>query len=735
MPLPPADSTGRQLLGDLLLSRKLITEDQLKTALKIHQDTKEKLGNILIAKGYIGGLDLVRVLSEQHRIDYLEIDELLVDPSIVALVPEDVAQSYHIIPLIKLHEFLFVATNRTIPPFMMTKLEKTLQHRLEAVLIKTADIDKLIKKVYHRLSERKFLGKKIGELLVEEKLITIQQLEEALAYQRRTNQRIGKVLDHMGYLKEEVFYDQLSRLLGIPCITMEEVKELADPKLVRSVSERFAMYNLAFPFARKGNKVMVLISVHLDNYALESIRQATGARLLDLYLCSESDIRLLISQFYFDTKELKFDLNVEDVIETEPLDTTSVYADPNVTKIVNYMLFQATKEKASDVHLERYGDRVDVKFRVDGQLQTMLEMPINLENVNSVISKLKIDARLDIAERRRPQDGSIRKRFGKDRVVDFRLSIQPTLYGENAVIRILDQSTSLPSLEQLGFTPEFNKKYLRLINNPQGLILFTGPTGSGKTTSLYSTLNILRLSNKKIITAEDPIEYWMDGIQQCQVNDAIGNTFAKYLRGFLRQDPDIILIGEIRDEETAQMTAKAAIIGRMILSTLHTNDTTSVVRRLRDLGLEANSVAAALLCVTSQRLARKICQHCKTADISSGELLAEFFGNPNYSEAQFCRGAGCPACKFTGYKERVAIYEYWEITQEMRSFISKEPDDVTLRRQALEMGMKTMLEDALEKAKNGIISLEEVRRIIPYEHIAASQVVKTHKMDKRLHYF
>jgi type IV pilus assembly protein PilB len=732
---PHSDFSERQLLGDLLLARQLITEEQLKTALEIHRTTKNKLGTILIAKGYINGMDLVRVLTEQHKIDYLEIEELLVDPGLVSIVPGEVALRYHFIPLIKLREWLFVATNDQFDLAMVEKLEKTLKHQLEIIPIQSADLDTLINKVYKRLAERKTVGKKIGELLLEEKMITPEQLEEALNIQRRTNQRIGKILAGLGYVQEKNFCRVLAGMLGIPFIAMNDVLGIADRKLVRSVSERFAVYNLAFPFAREDHKVRVLVSDHLDSYSLDCIRKATGTQALDLYLCSEDDIRSLIGELYTDQKDLKFDVKVEDIIDIEPLDPMSVYTDPNISKVVNYVLYQAIKERASDIHLEQYSGRVDVKLRIDGHLLPMPDMPIDTTNINRVISRLKIDARLDIVERRRPQDGSIRKRFAKDTMVDFRISIQPTLYGENVVIRVLNQSTNLPTLQQLGFPADFVKRYQRLTESPQGLILFAGPTGSGKTTTLYSTLNILRLSNKKIITAEDPIEYNLDGIQQCQVNDVIGNTFAKFLRGFLRQDPDIILIGEIRDEETAEMAIKAATIGRLIFSTLHTNDTTSIVRRLRDLGAEANAIALALLCVISQRLARKICNLCKTEDTPSQELLMEFYGDPHYKETKFYRGAGCPACKFTGYKGREAIYEYWEPTPEARSLISKDLDDIGLRRQCLETGMKPLVVNALEKVDNGVISLDEVRRIVPYEQISALPAVKLLKPDKRLHYF
>jgi type IV pilus assembly protein PilB len=398
----------------------------------------------------------------------------------------------------------------------------------------------------------------------------------------------------------------------------------------------------------------------------------------------------------------------EDLLPTEEI--------PEVKRMVNHMLYSAVTEGASDIHLENHEKEAKVRFRLDGILEDRVT-PINKHNIANVISILKVDAGLDIAERRRSQDGVFKKRIGKDYIIDFRINVHATPFGEDAVIRILDRRKNLMPLDKLGFDQSTLRNYHRLIQNPQGLILFTGPTGSGKTTTLYSTLMYLNQGNKKIVTAEDPIEYTLQGISQYQVNEAIGNTFDDYARRFLRKDPDIILIGEIRDSNTSKSCVDAAMTGHLVFSTLHTNDCIGVVPRLRNLGTPAASISDSILLVVTQRLARRICVQCKEEYKPEPSLYQPYFPNGLPSGMVFTRGVGCEACRYLGYRGRVGLYEFWEVQTETRRAINRGVTEEELRDSAIENGMRPLLEDGLLKVKNGITNLEELARVISIEQI------------------
>ncbi len=343
--------------------------------------------------------------------------------------------------------------------------------------------------------------------------------------------------------------------------------------------------------------------------------------------------------------------------------------------------------------------------------------PINKENIANVISVLKVDSGLDIAERRRSQDGVFKKRIGKDRFIDFRINLHATPFGEDAVIRILDRDKNLLPLEKLGFSNSTLDTYLRLIENPQGLILFTGPTGSGKTTTLYSTLTYLNKGNKKIVTAEDPIEYVLPGISQYQVNEAIGNTFDDYARRFLRKDPDIILIGEIRDNKTAKACVDAAMTGHLVFSTLHTNDAVGVVRRLQNLDIAGEMISDSLLLVVSQRLARRNCPQCSEPYQPDPRQLETFFPRGVPSDVQFVRGLGCDACRLKGYRGRVALYEFWEVGSETRRIIARRGREEEIREMGLQEGFRVLLADALSKVLSQMTTIEELSRVVSIDQL------------------
>jgi type II secretory ATPase GspE/PulE/Tfp pilus assembly ATPase PilB-like protein len=388
---------------------------------------------------------------------------------------------------------------------------------------------------------------------------------------------------------------------------------------------------------------------------------------------------------------------------------------PRIKKILNSLLYQAVVDGASDIHIENLESRVRVRLRIDGLLQ-LREFPITKENIGQIVSVLKIESGLDITERRRPQDGGFKKRIGKDWMIDFRLNVHNTQFGPDAVIRILDNSKRVPKLDQIGFPRAMFDRYLSLIRNPQGLILITGPTGSGKSTTLCSTLNFLNLAEKKIVTAEDPVEYHLEGVCQYQVSDRLGNTFAEYGRRFLRKDPDIILIGETRDEETTEACLRAAMTGHMVFTTLHTNSSIAAVARLLDLGGDRSSICDAVLAVMAQRLVRKNCKACLEEYSPPLDLLEDFFGAAQPG-VRLLRGHGCVACDHTGFLGRTGVYEMWELSRLCREAILGGEGESKLKSLAEKEGFKPLVADALEKVADGLTTLEELRRVTPLEQI------------------
>jgi type II secretory ATPase GspE/PulE/Tfp pilus assembly ATPase PilB-like protein len=386
---------------------------------------------------------------------------------------------------------------------------------------------------------------------------------------------------------------------------------------------------------------------------------------------------------------------------------------PEIRRILNDILYRAVVDGASDVHIENLESEVRVRFRIDGILQVRT-FSVNKSNVDKVISVLKIEAGLDITERRRPQDGVIQKRIGSDWSIDLRVHTHRSQFGGDAVVRVLDGTRKLPDPGQLGLSGAILDSYCRIVANPQGLILITGPTGSGKSTTLYSTLTRLNTVQRKIVTAEDPVEYHLPGICQYPVNDRIGNSFSEYARRFLRKDPDVILIGEIRDETTAEACIRAAMTGHLVFSTLHTNQTTAAVARLRDLRVEPPLICEALLGVLAQRLIRTNCRNCRQA-YEPDERVISAFGNLVDPRTEFWRGAGCDECQGSGFRGRIGVFELWRIDEQSRISIRSGKDERELRRNAARSGMEPLVSDALSKVRQGLSTLEEVRRVVPID--------------------
>ncbi|HEX7120529.1 MAG TPA: type IV-A pilus assembly ATPase PilB [Longimicrobiales bacterium] len=555
---------------------------------------------------------------------------------------------------------------------------------------------------------------RIGELLLREGLITQEQLGKALADARANGTRVGFSLIKLGFIAEEDLTRMLARQYRVPAVDLNRVK--LDPKIIRLVPTDLALKHLVLPLRRIGRTLTVAMANPADTRAVEDLRFVTRFDI-EPVIVGEYTLRKHIEKYYETSDErLSEILNeiTEDEVEVvdereEDVSAASLQAqidDAPVVKLINTLLTDAVLRGASDIHIEPYEHEIRVRYRIDGALREVMKPPMRMKA--ALTSRIKILASLNIAERRVPQDGRIKLKV-KNKVVDFRVSTLPVIFGEKIVLRILDKGNLTLDLEKFGMEPKAKKDFMSAIMNPYGMVLVTGPTGSGKTTTLYSALSKINTEDVNIMTAEDPVEYNLHGINQVQVRNEIGMTFAAALKAFLRQDPNIIMVGEIRDIETGGIAIKAALTGHLVLSTLHTNDAPSTVTRLIDMGLEPFNVAAALNLVTAQRLVRRICDFCKEETTYPDDYLAAARISPEQARSmKFYKGRGCDQCGGIGYRGRQGLYEVMAMSPEIRRMIMQNASADELREQALREGMLTLRMDGLIKVAKGITTLEEV---------------------------
>jgi len=559
------------------------------------------------------------------------------------------------------------------------------------------------------------VAKKIGELLVQAGVVKPEELARALEEQKQGGERIGTILIKLGYLSETTLVEFLARQFRTPEV---DIARLDIPKeVVNLIPVEIATKYQAIPFGVTGNTLHIAMADPGNLFVIDDLRFVTRKSIL-VHVAPESGIRKVISQHFADggnldevlglfndASEVALSEEAED-LDIQRLETAAEQAP--VVKLVNYLLLDAIRKQVSDIHIEPYEKAMRVRFRIDGVLYEIMRPPLSYKN--AIISRLKIMSRLDIAERRLPQDGRIKLK-ARGREMDFRVSVVPTLFGEKVVLRLLDKSGLQLDMTRLGFDETQYRHFMDAIYRPYGMVLVTGPTGSGKTTTLYSALSELNKSVSNISTAEDPVEYNLFGINQVQIHDAIGLSFAAALRSFLRQDPDIIMVGEIRDFETAEISMKAALTGHLVLSTLHTNDAPSTVNRLLNMGAESFLVASALNLVLAQRLVRRICPDCRVEEEVPRESLLEVgvLGD-ELGTFQCFRGKGCPGCNNTGYRGRMALYEVMPMYEEVRDLVLRGASSSELMKKSVELGMTTLRRSGVLKIKQGITSVEEVLR-------------------------
>ncbi|MBI3812692.1 MAG: type II secretion system ATPase GspE [Nitrospirae bacterium] len=556
--------------------------------------------------------------------------------------------------------------------------------------------------------------KMLGEMLIVEGLISREQLERALAEQKLHGGRIGTLFRSMGFVTEDDIIKVLGKQMGIQPVLLSSV--IIDPDVVKIIPETMARRHQVIPLFKKDRVLTLAMVDPLNVFAIDDLRRATGIEIQPV-VSSETDVMKAIDRFYGGTSTMEAAAKEADVQgygvmpDEQVIDLQRVGDDTPMIKLVNTMISQAVREGASDIHIEPDAEVLRIRYRVDGILREVMTPPRNLQA--GVVSRIKIMADLDIAEKRVPQDGRIQMKVG-EKDVDIRLSTLPTIFGEKLVMRLLDKSSILLGLEDLGLTADTLARFEKMIRRPYGLLLVTGPTGSGKTTTLYAALNRISSVERNVITIEDPVEYQFKYVNQVQVNLKTGVTFANGLRAILRQDPDVVMVGEIRDTETASIAIQAALTGHLVFSTLHTNDSAGAVARLLDMGAEPFLVASSLIGVVAQRLVRKVCAHCKgpftpTADLIKNLNLDKLMSGQK--ESRLVKGAGCQQCRNTGYSGRLGIYEILPVDEAIRSLIVAKASSASIRNHAIQAGFAGLRLHGLVAALKGLTTLEEVLRV------------------------
>ncbi|TDI17359.1 MAG: type II/IV secretion system protein [Acidobacteria bacterium] len=707
----------------------------------------KKLSEILVDLGFLSKEELESHLKEQKHKDQPHFDpSSFIDAKILRLIPEALAREHRVLPLSKVtgdiyssgsgefQQRLVVASAGHPDASLVSEIRQVTGLMPKLILTDAEDVEAGIKGCYERRHYLRTEEMRMGDYLLVEGFIDQKQLDICLREQRTSKEKLGELLVRHGYVSEDVTFMYLAEKMGY------EYRRFStgdiDLDLSKLISKRFAQRNLVLPLVvdKETNELEVAMAEPYDLKVIDALKSLLDHHEYKLkpVLSSPASIKEGIGYLYNFQDLVKDEVE----LETRPLDVGQFRKDlittedtPEIRRIINQVLYRGVVESASDIHIENLEDCIRVRFRLDGLLQER-KTPITKDNIRSVVSIFKIDAGLDITEQRRSQDGVFKMSIGKGRFVDFRINLHNTDYGQDAVLRILDTTKNLLPLEDLGCPPDMLERYLQLIENPQGLILLTGPTGSGKSTTLYSTLAHLNSTEKKIVTAEDPVEYYLRGICQYKVDESIGNTFAEYARRFLRKDPDIILIGEIRDEETAAACFRAAMTGHLVFTTLHTNDSVGALQRLSNLGVDQAIAAEAILAVMAQRLARRVCTECRQNYEPDPALLFVFFPDGVPEGVEFISGAGCAACEYLGFKGRVGLYEYWELNPEVILAIHNDPGSV--REMARRTGLMSLVEDGLNKVQQGITTLEELRRVVPLDQIRNYTAYESEKKTTKM---
>ncbi|MBN1141259.1 MAG: type IV-A pilus assembly ATPase PilB [Deltaproteobacteria bacterium] len=557
---------------------------------------------------------------------------------------------------------------------------------------------------------------RLGELLVRSQLINDEQLKKAMEEQKKNGGRLGPALIKLGFIDDKNLTAFLAKQYGVPSVDLDNLE--IDSAIISQVPADIAQKYQVVPIGRAGNTLKIAMSDPSNLFAIDDIKFMTGFNI-EVSVCSESSVKKAVDKHYDQSSSFAEvmgnlgDIDLELMDDHEEVDLQELQhasEDAPVVKLVNLILTDAIKKGASDIHVETYEKSFRVRYRIDGTLVEIMNPPMKLRA--AICSRIKIMAEMDIAERRLPQDGRIKIKLPNGKDMDYRVSSLPTLFGEKIVLRLLDKGSLQLDMTKLGYETQALAWFKEQIHKPFGMILVTGPTGSGKTVSLYSALSELNKVTENISTAEDPVEFNFAGINQVQVHEDIGLTFAAALRSFLRQDPDIIMIGEMRDFETAEIGVKAALTGHLVLSTLHTNDAPSTVTRLLNMGIEPFLVSTAVNLISAQRLARRVCAECKeVVEVEKKVLIQAGVKEEELDQYTIYKGRGCPTCNNTGYKGRVGVYQVMPMFEPIREMVLKGANATEIKRESMRLGVKTMRQSALTKMKEGLLCLDEVLRV------------------------
>ena len=743
-------------IDEVLLESGIIDTNQLKEIWEIHRETKKELGEIILENQFASNHDLIHAKAKIMDMEYLDLREHeFLDEKVPFLVPEAIIRRYCLFPVKKDESVLTVAMKDPTDIFAIDDLGLATFLEIRPVFAAGDEINKLIEKYfkpveqkaktienlsgnkngngkteneYSEIEGKSILFKaKIGSMFIKSGVLTEDQLDDALETQKINNGRIGEILVKKKYITKKVLFTFLEKQLGIIHIDLTDIE--IPLETVKIVSENIARRHVIIPVEKDNEVLKVAMSDPLNIFSLDDLRLATGLEIVP-FLADEEQIRSLLDKHYekakdvtktIDTRKriLEFDKEIAKVKEEiaieinneqseleDSIDINDVENAP-IVKMVNIIFNKAVASGASDIHIEPYEDCVVVRYRIDGQL--VETMKHNKKILAALVARIKIISGLNIAERRLPQDGRITLKI-EGKSFDMRVSVLPIMFGEKIVIRIADKDGFNVSKKHLGLFEDDLEKFDEILSHPHGIVLVTGPTGSGKSTTLYTALKELCQPNVNILTVEDPVECTVRGVNQVQVNVKSGLTFSTALRSFLRQDPDIIMVGEIRDGETAEIATRAAITGHLVLSTLHTNDAASSITRMIDMGIEPFMISSSIVGVIAQRLVRRLCPKCKQA-YRPGINEKEVLKIEENSEVNIFMPQGCHECNDTGYKGRIAIYEIMTITREIREMIARNVTSDVLKDVAIKNGMKTLKNNCSRLVREGITSVDEMFRV------------------------
>jgi len=726
-PPPPTPVQEHELrLGELLLKKGLVKKEDLEQALVEQEQTGELLGRILVGKGLIDEAQLYEVLAEQEGAEFVpRTDKIEPEADTVNLFLRTDALRYHAVPVKQDRKRIHVVVSdlrhkQAVEDLLGKKVKFLLtlpgeweklfaraypgSGRLGESLVQEGKLDRDSLRQALKVQERLGKARPLGEVLVELGYVSAEDVEEALKKQRAGGGRLEDTLVQSGKINPEMLAQSLAIQLGYEYI--DPVENPPDPGVLHLVGENTVRRYTVFPHHLEGDALVVLMKDPRNIWAIDDLRVFTKREIIPA-VAAEEQIVKLIERFYGSSGDL--DELTKEFAHKHRDDEEEVATDLDdnaVVRLVNTIIREAYLQDASDIHIEPREADVIVRIRIDGALREYMRLPKGA--APAIASRIKIMGNLDIAERRLPQDGRVRF---KDRSIDLdlRLSTLPTVYGEKSVMRLLRKATEIPEIEGLGFAPDVFERFQEVISKPYGIFLITGPTGSGKSFTTFSILKRVATPDKNTTTIEDPVEYEIPGINQTQVNMAAGLDFARALRAFLRQDPDIIMVGEIRDSETAQIATEAALTGHLVIATLHTNDAAGAVTRLDEMGVELFNISASLIGVLAQRLVRRVCDHCKVEVEPDPSVLRRLdLDEKEFKDVTLYRGVGCERCNGTGYKGRYAIHELMVIDDEIRRAIVEGKSATELKELARKKGMKTLREDGIYKAMQGITTLEEV---------------------------